>query len=73
MTRMAKPALSWTVCCSCGSVLQAEHFWVDDDGLLCRECVKRRRVDCIRRSRTGCGAKRKGIRSLITVEAGVAC
>lgn len=61
MSTTAKAMRPWTVCFSCGSALQPEHRWVDNDGLLCRECAKRRRIEYIRQSEAAY-AVQKGIR-----------
>jgi hypothetical protein len=70
MTTIARAMRPWTVCFSCGSALQPEHRWVDDDGLLCRECANRRRIEYIKRSEPAYGAMQKGIRSHLFAEAG---
>ena len=62
MTTIAKAMRPWTVCFSCGSALQPEQRWVDNDGLLCRECAKRRRIEYIRQSEAAYRAVQKGIR-----------
>ena len=60
MTRIAIAMRPWTVCFSCGSALQPDQRWLDNDGLLCRECARRRRIGSVLRSELARRAARKG-------------
>lgn len=62
MTTIAEAMRPWVVCFSCGSALQPEHRWVDHDGLLCRQCAKRRRIEHIKQSEAAYRAVQKGVR-----------
>ena len=58
MTTIARAMRPWTVCFSCGSALQPDQRWLENDGLLCRECARRRRIELIRHSgATGRGGR----------------
>ena len=69
MTTIARAMHPWTVCFSCGSALQPDQRWLDNDGLLCRECARRRRIESFRRSEVARRAVRKGTRGRSFTEA----
>lgn len=50
MTSLSSAMRPWTICFACGSAIQPEHFWLDNDGLFCDECARRRRIEYIRRN-----------------------
>lgn len=72
MTRRVRAMRPWTICFSCGSALQPDHRWVDDDGLLCGECARRRRIASIRRSEASRGTAAKRTQRVIFSDAGAA-
>lgn len=72
MTRRVRAMRPWTVCFSCGSALQPDQRWVDDDGLLCGECARRRRIGFVRRREASCGRAPKGTRRVMSAEEGAA-
>jgi len=69
MTRIANAKRPWTVCFSCGSALQPDQRWLDNEGLLCRECAGRRRIESIRGSEAAYRAAGKRIRGRVFTEA----
>jgi hypothetical protein len=50
MTSLSSAMRPWTVCFACGSAIQPDPLWLDRDGLLCRECARRRRIEHVRRN-----------------------
>jgi hypothetical protein len=50
MTSVSSAMRPGTVCFSCGSAIQPERFWVNNEGLFCDECARRRRIEYIRRN-----------------------
>jgi hypothetical protein len=72
MTRRVRAMRPWTVCLSCGSALQPDRRWVDDDGLLCGECARRRRAEFVRRREASCERAPEGTRRVISAEVGAA-
>jgi len=50
MTSHSSAMRPWTICFDCGSAIQPEHFRVDNGGLFCDECARRRRIAYIRRN-----------------------
>ena len=50
MTSLYSAMRAWTVYFACGSAIQPDPLWLDRDGLLCRECARRRKIEHVRRN-----------------------